>query len=80
MADLPVSELSMYPHCLQTTVRQLGLESSIRHTHGWLELIICTCIYLEIEKALTDFQKGTIKHVLLSQSEMISMLLNRVIV
>ena len=24
---------------LQTTVRQLGLESSIRHTQGWLKLI-----------------------------------------
>ena len=29
---------------LQTTVRQLGLESSIRHTQGWLKLIVyCFC-------------------------------------
>ena len=33
------------PRCLteprlQTTVRQLGLESSIRHTQGWLKLML----------------------------------------
>ena len=36
------------PRCLteprlQTTVRQLGLESSIRHTQGWLKLILLAC-------------------------------------
>ena len=28
------------PGCLTVSVRQLGLESSIRHTQGWLKLII----------------------------------------
>ena len=36
---LTVSVNSTEPR-LQTTVRQLGLESSIRHTQGWLKLII----------------------------------------
>jgi len=35
---LTLSVNSAEPH-LQTTVRQLGLESSIRHTQGWLKLI-----------------------------------------
>jgi len=28
---------------LQTTVKELGLESSIRHTQGWLKLILLAC-------------------------------------
>jgi len=36
---LTVSVNSAEPR-LQPTVRQLGLESSIRHTQGWLTLII----------------------------------------
>ena len=35
---LTVSVNSTEPH-LQTTARQLGLESSIRHTQEWLKLI-----------------------------------------
>jgi len=38
---LPVSVNSTEPR-LQTTVRQLGLESSLRQTQGWLKLIIYT--------------------------------------
>ena len=33
---------------LQTTVRQLGLESSIRHTQGWLKLIIFVNILVSL--------------------------------
>jgi len=36
---LNVSVNSAYPR-LKTTVRQRGLESSIRHTQGWLKLNI----------------------------------------
>ena len=38
---LTVSVISTEPR-LQTTVRQLGLESYIRHTQGWLKLILLT--------------------------------------
>ena len=42
---LPVSVNSTEPR-LQTTVRQLGLESSLRQTQGWLKLIIYTSWYV----------------------------------
>ena len=41
--SLTVSVNSTEPR-LQITVRQLGLESSIRHTHGWLKLNYLTLI------------------------------------
>ena len=38
---------------LQTTVRQLGLESSIRHTQGWLKLN-CVTYKAKINESLQE--------------------------
>ena len=36
----PTVSVNLAKPRLQNTVRQLGLESSIRHTKGWLKLIL----------------------------------------